>query len=299
MTFAADSAKSIIFHQLRWTHILTTAKNQCRLCVCKIHMCLLFCIFMFMPVCVFVFIFKVYLCLTYTSITDWLKRHRGFNLATFTEQLMCSAQVRSADSALYLKPNTSLCLYYSFIPNIFLSLFSPFSLTGSSLTLDREHFHANDVTSSIPNHHVCHRSILIPLYPLVRHTRSLALNSLAPSLSSSNIPQSLLCLVFYCFIRLNSLICICWKNIKFYPLLGTLFLNRSCQWVQSASFSQCCGPPVDQASSISIQSELQHWHSYVHFTPPDWPFLPSFVYLYTIHPPYWQLALDLQKQHTI
>lgn len=123
MTFAADSAKSIIFHQLRWTHILTTAKNQCRLCVCKIHMCLLFCIFMFMPVCVFVFIFKVYLCLTYTSITDWLKRHRGFNLATFTEQLMCSAQVRSADSALYLKPNTSLCLYYSFIPNIFLSFF--------------------------------------------------------------------------------------------------------------------------------------------------------------------------------
>lgn len=151
---------------------------------------------MFMPVCVFVFIFKVYLCLTYTSITDWLKRHRGFNLATFTEQLMCSAQVRSADSALYLKPNTSLCLYYSFIPNIFLSLFSPFSLTGSSLTLDREHFHANDVTSSIPNHHVCHRSILIPLYPLVRHTRSLALNSLAHHCPAP-ISLSLYCVLYF------------------------------------------------------------------------------------------------------
>lgn len=197
MTFAADSAKSIIFHQLRWTHIPTTAKNQCRLCVCKIHVCLLFCIFMFMPVCVFVFIFKVYLCLTYTSITDWLKRHKGFNLATFTEQLMCSAQVRSADSALYLKPNTSLCLYYSFIPNISLSLFSPFSLTGSSLTLDREHFHANDVTSSIPNHRVCHRSILIPLYPLVRHTRSLALNSITVQLQYPSVFTVSCLLLFY------------------------------------------------------------------------------------------------------
>lgn len=168
--------------------------------VCAKYMCVYCSVFLcscrFACLCSF---FKVYLCLTYTSITDWLKRHKGFNLATFTEQLMCSAQVRSADSALYLKPNTSLCFYYSFIPNISLSLFSPFSFTGSSLILDREHFHANDVTSSIPNHPVCHRSILIPLYPLVRHTRSLALNSLAPSLSSSNIPQSLLCLVFLCY----------------------------------------------------------------------------------------------------
>lgn len=138
------------------------------------------------------------------------------------------------------------------------------------------------MTSSIPNHPVCHRSILIPLYPLVRHTRSLALNSLTPSLSSSNIPQSLLCLVFYYFIRLNSLICICWKNIKCYPPLGTRFLNRSCQWVQSASFSQCCSPPVDQASSISIQSELQHWHSYVHFDN-SWLTLSPVLCLFVYH----------------
>lgn len=113
-------------------------------------------------------------------------------MATFTEQLMCRAQVRSADSALYLKPNTTLCPSPSIIiPHISLlsSVVQSPCILSSSI-LHPEQSSADEMTSSIANHPACHRSMLILPYPLVRHTGSMAhdlTHFLTPSLTRCHI----------------------------------------------------------------------------------------------------------------
>lgn len=105
---------------LHSTHDLHTATNPGCTCVHRSRRCSLCCFCIFMSAC---FLFcclcfssKMCIYITYNFITEKLKPHEGFNLATFSEQLMCRSQVKSADSALYLKPNTSLCPPPTIIP---------------------------------------------------------------------------------------------------------------------------------------------------------------------------------------
>lgn len=86
----------------------------------------------------FVFPFKVY-----------CNPPEGFTLAAFTGSDVLGSG-RSADSALYLKPNTSLSPSSGFMPFFFFPLLS---------VPPQEQPHAHDMTSAI-------RSVLIPLDPL-------------------------------------------------------------------------------------------------------------------------------------